>query len=1066
MLKRIIRSLVAFAAIVVAYQAYVLLAVPWMEPPIVPRQQAPIPPPDIPGGNTSGTRYQRLLANYFPPDHWSQQRPPKVIAGSNQQAMLVLDDYKRHDDGRVDIARFALLMFPTPLRDDVDAPRDAVVLEAPQGAKLQFDEFRPERGVIGRITRGEFPGRITIRSDMREPGPDDDLLIETADLSMNTKLLYSTNPVRFRMGRNVGGGNELEIRFLDDEHGVPSDSGLKIAGIDALEIRRDVRARLFLESDSLLPGEEKDKKKKEPSPSPSLQGRGTKNDDSPVEVSCSGPFHFDFVRYVAGFDRDVEMRQIRADGPSDQLSAQQVDVHFAPRQEEGVAPETVVVDPSKRQQRDIGRLEPVAVVAQGHPVVVSSPMRNAEARGGRVQLGLRDRRVVVSGGSDVRLVYGSNVLQAPAIEYQHPAPEAGTRIGRFRATGPGTLDYVFDPKKPEQVFRATWQTSVGLGRYQGQPLLTLVGRPQMGVAKMGALEADQIQVFVRETDGSAGSGGVPLPGDIGGDGKLQIVPDRLAAIGGVEVESRELTGNTEELLVAFRVEPPAVGAPGAAGSPAPGVNGNGEANGRLAAVRPAEQPQQAYHINTDRLRIEVAVRGERMAPTNLSCDGNVLFREIPLVATAEKPLEVRGGQLTVDNLDSDMRVTVAGSPPGGASESQEAVVAARGMNVLARTVQLDQRENRMWIDGPGKATMLMAGKGMGSLFGPAAANKANTPQPKPNAASVDPVDITWQGGLNFDGEFIVIRHNVAVQGADEWIHCHELAARLTKKVEFGKHTDQQSVDLAEIECRGQVVLDYRSRDELGLSSHERMKLERLSINQQTGAISGDGPGELRSTHFSDQMSMLAGPANGGKPNAVAPPPGVRGGKLHFLRVDFQRALAGNLIHRELRFVERVRTVYGPVDSWEQELDGSRRDQLPPDTMTLACDDLAINEDPQAVRAAVNPNEPDKRKIGPVQLRATGNVRIDGQSEAEGRFGASAESASYEQSKDVFVLEGSEGTPATLWRRQGADDNSPPLHAQRINYDRSTGQVSGRFKYLEYVPPEAPQNARGAALPTR
>ena len=71
---------------------------------------------------------------------------------------------------------------------------------------LQFDDFRPEHGQIGQITRGQFPGRITIRSDMHEPGPDDDLLVETADLEMNTKLLYTTSPVRFRMGQNVGGG--------------------------------------------------------------------------------------------------------------------------------------------------------------------------------------------------------------------------------------------------------------------------------------------------------------------------------------------------------------------------------------------------------------------------------------------------------------------------------------------------------------------------------------------------------------------------------------------------------------------------------------------------------------------------------------------------------------------------------------------------------------------------------------------------------------------------------------------------------------------------------------------
>ena len=98
--------------------------------------------------------------------------------------MFVLDDYERHDDGRVDLSHFALLIFPTPRQQSATPPRDAIILEAPQGAELQFDKnFRPERGEIGSIQRGEFPGKITIRSDMHEPGPDDDLVIETTDLA-------------------------------------------------------------------------------------------------------------------------------------------------------------------------------------------------------------------------------------------------------------------------------------------------------------------------------------------------------------------------------------------------------------------------------------------------------------------------------------------------------------------------------------------------------------------------------------------------------------------------------------------------------------------------------------------------------------------------------------------------------------------------------------------------------------------------------------------------------------------------------------------------------------------
>ena len=148
-----------------------------------------------------------------------------MFANGTGQVMLVIDDYTRRpvggdkdDSTQVDIKRFAMLMFPTPPHGDVAAPRDAIVLEAQQGARLLFDDFHPELGRIGQITRGEFPGPIMIRSDMHDPGPEDDLLVETSDLQMNTKLLYTASPVRFRMGQTVGGGRELEIRFLADEH--------------------------------------------------------------------------------------------------------------------------------------------------------------------------------------------------------------------------------------------------------------------------------------------------------------------------------------------------------------------------------------------------------------------------------------------------------------------------------------------------------------------------------------------------------------------------------------------------------------------------------------------------------------------------------------------------------------------------------------------------------------------------------------------------------------------------------------------------------------------------------
>ena len=247
------------------------------------------------------------------------------------------------------------------------------------------------------------------------------------------------------------------------------------------------------------------------------------------------------MRYVASLDRDVELRQINPNGPSDQLVCTRLDIHFAPKQLPNASAQPVVVDPGKRQQRDLGQLEPVAIVAEGHPVVMTSPARNAQARGDRIQIALRDQRVRISGGSDAMLVYGTNVLQAPIIDYQHPTPEEATAIGRFRATGPGSLHYVADPKKPEQVLQAEWQTSVQLGRDKGQPVLALDGRPKIAFAGTGSLSADQIRLYLRELEGK-GSEGIVVGGGSGdAQNKLHLAPDRMLAAGHVEIASPQFT---------------------------------------------------------------------------------------------------------------------------------------------------------------------------------------------------------------------------------------------------------------------------------------------------------------------------------------------------------------------------------------------------------------------------------------------------------------------------------------------------------------------------------------------
>jgi hypothetical protein len=682
--------------------------------------------------------------------------------------------------------------------------------------------------------------------------------------------------------------------------------------------------------------------------------------------------------------------------------------------------------------RGFTRLAPAILVAQGHPVIVTSPARRAEARGERIQIGLREKRVVINGGTDVMLRYGPNVLRAPAIDYQHASSESGSALGHFRARGPGSLVYVRDPTNPTQALRASWQQSVELGREQGQPVLLMEGRPLFGMVETGAMEADRIKLYLRELQDDAlsdGAGARP-PEAPDEKNKLRLVPDRLIAGGNVVVKTAQLTCQTEELLTTFHLQPSSTAPVEAGAAPA------GNAPSPITLGPQQNSSQQTFELDAQQMRLEVHMRGQAIVPSSAVCEGHVVLREVPLPTSSDQPLEVRGGKLTIDQLESGTaHIVLTGAGPGDAAGSKMAQLVGRGTTVFTEVVELDQRGNRLWSNGPGKATLILT-RGINGRA----------------SDSPVPVDVSWQGGLQFDGQNVLIQKTVVVAGVDDTLRCDELSAKLSAPVQLGQRVEQRAVDVAEIECRGRVSIDHRSRDEVGLTSHERVQLERLTINQQTGAISGDGPGVIRSTRFGAGLAALTGPQANSSTQAIAAKPPTSGSKLHFLRIDFQRKLVGDIYVRALSFDGRVRTVYGPVDAWEQELNGSRPETLPPDSVVLSCDTLSINEDPLAARTAVNAQEAETRPLGPVQLEAKGNVHIDGHSESQGTFGAVADRATYEQSKDVFLLEGGSRTPAQLWLRRYPGEQVTPLTAGRIRYDRTTGLPKvERFQHFEITP---------------
>src|SRR3989304_5874913 len=112
MLRRLLHSTALFVAIVVAYEAYVLAMVPWIEPTLAVWTSPSMGPEKITNGGASVRKYQHVLAAYFPRDHWSQTRPPKVMVIDNLAPILGLAPEAVSIKAPTTEKMFALLIFP------------------------------------------------------------------------------------------------------------------------------------------------------------------------------------------------------------------------------------------------------------------------------------------------------------------------------------------------------------------------------------------------------------------------------------------------------------------------------------------------------------------------------------------------------------------------------------------------------------------------------------------------------------------------------------------------------------------------------------------------------------------------------------------------------------------------------------------------------------------------------------------------------------------------------------------------------------------------------------------
>lgn len=1064
-----------------AYFVYAQVVVRLIEPDVSPSDEAAVSEAQLAEARNAISRRVAELADLFPPDAWELQNP-KIL--ESEQFKLLLRDYKNQGDGTVRISPCTMIFLPEEEGTGTSAAHaGAVVLQAPQGALLRFDRpFDLRRANIGRLESGQLTGPITIRSDGRKPGPDDDLLIMARDVQMNEHMVWTPHSVDFRMGPNHGRGRQMRIQLLPGQSDSTSNSacGPNIAGIESFELM--TLERLHLQFDETAdPASAGNRAARGPTGAGQrLVPRFDGDANLPVEVSCRGPFRLDLTGQVATFEDRVDVLRLRPNGPSDQLSCELLSIHFVRASEEANQARPTSDDNNEPDDdRGPADLRPQRIEARGAPVVVRVPVDQVEARGRRLEYNLETGRILLEGEGqgDVFLTQGPNRIQARSLQYE---PDPQGRLGPLIAEGPGWIR-AQAPDDPRQQLDAEWQEQLRIRRYEQSQVISLTGAAGLKFHALGALAADEIHFWLIESQP--------------GEPQYELQPDRMLAMRQVKLESEQISGAVDRLEVWFESDPDAPGGRWKAEDAGRVLQGrlNPRPDDRSTnAVPPARRARDGLRLTDYRTATaggngrlpQPDPRGRPPAGPNASsrAEGPVPITALPAASQTVPSSPRYATQAPASPPPSPgSTVPATGGPantqlaPGQHFAVTGALLRAQVLvsdtttelselmiegNVRLRETRTEQSDELpMIIEGDKlhvvdasqpHAAVTVTGRpahfearGLGLtgsninlnrgtnrlwIDGPGQMDLPMTHdfegRPIRNAG---PLRVHWQDRMSFDGHAVRFEGSIVAAAQNQRLETETLETVFTEPIHFSQPQPraQARPDLHQIRCRGGVFLASRAEDEQGQLSFERVEVDDLVINLVTGALNAGGPGRVTTVRrgSADLIQLRDAAQSDSEPEDDAAQT-VDGKGLMFLRVTFQNSITGNVHRREMTFHDQVRTTYGPVASWDAVLPADDPDALGPRGVLLSCNRLSVTE-------MVTP----LKNVRAVELEASGNTLIEGSS-----FTARAGRVTFAEAKDLLVLEGNGRTDAELFRQQYPGGPMSKAAAQKILYWPSSNRL--------------------------
>ncbi len=1000
-MARITRTAASFLAVLAAYWLYAAVAVPLIEPTASRHPEAES------SAGRQRSAAERIdpriaaLAGLFPPDSWALKNP-KIL--ESDQFQLLMQDYRNLGDGRLELRPCAMILIPEgPAESEEQRLRRAIVLEAPEGAVLEFDRpFDLRRADVGEIVGGQLQGRITIRSRGESDSPEDELLVVTRDVTMTRNEVVTPHAVDFRFGPHYGRGRDLRIKLAEGDsagtHPTPS-----VAGIELFELRHV--ERLYLQLGQAAP-ERIARRGNRPAAGDADGDGGAAG--LPVEITCEGPFRFDIPGKVASFEQQVRVLRLNPEGRDDRLDCDRLAIYFVERDrpaETTYRGTTRLVPTSQREDRPSLDLVPQRIEATGDPVTVSAPNQGVVARGRLLRYDLTNGRIVLEHDREAMLRQRANEIRARRLVYQ---PDASGELAQMAAEGPGWLrGYTAD--QPDDPLEVSWQKEARVAPDEAGQVVTVDGSAWLRFRGVGQLEAETVQFRFEQLP--------PSPGQE----EPRLRPHRMDASRDVRIRSPQLDGSVDELTVVFGELAPGAGSnrqPGAQasqprqrvprdggppmelkpvvfrepGGAAPSGSGPLHAAAALpgpdAGPEPAPVPgvAQQFEVSGKTLHARILLGEQATQVAEVYIEGDARFAETQTSLPGERPVLVRGDRIHVVDADTDgAAVTIAGGP---------AQFEGRGMAIEANHIHVNRGTNRLLIDGAGTMTLPL--------------DRDLEGRPLPSATRLA---ITWRHRMAFDGRTARFEDTVVARTPQQALNTELLEVQFQQPVRFAEADVGEPPQAEQVFCRGGALMESYGTDGRHTTAHERMQARDLNVNLLSGDLTAGGPGWLVSVRQAAADGPLAGagamPMAGAASDDEAP--------FRQLYIRFQGGITGNIHRRELTFHDEVRTIYTPADSLQAAVPPDDPQLLGPRGLVMNCNRLSV-------RQVLRPDGSQQT----AEFEAAGNTIVE-----SAVYTARAIRMTYSEAKDLLVLEGDGRSDAQLFRQQQIGGPMAHAAAQRI-----------------------------------